>query len=123
MAVAVDRPTTASENPRRGGVWPPSERRDTRSSAELLLGRDHHGAGSGERGATNAAMEATVGDTISLNGALEPELEIAGRMRSLAPCARAGKTGQRERRKASADVRLDRDRVSSHPDNGDPAHA
>jgi len=54
-------------------------------------------------------MEATVGDTISLNGALEPELEIAGRMRSLASCARAGKAGQRERGKASADVRLDRD--------------
>jgi hypothetical protein len=30
-----------------------------------------------EAGATNTAMEATVGDTISLHGALEPELEIA----------------------------------------------
>jgi hypothetical protein len=32
---------------------------------------------------------------------------------------RAGQAGQRERGKPSADVRLNRDRVSSHPDDGD----
>jgi hypothetical protein len=35
----------------------------------------------------------------------------------------AGKAGQRERGKPSADVCLDGDRVSSHPDDGDPGHA
>jgi hypothetical protein len=35
----------------------------------------------------------------------------------------AGEAGQRERGKPSADVRLDGDRVSSHPDDGDPSHA
>jgi hypothetical protein len=40
-----------------------------------------------------------------------------------ASCAGAPvKAGQRERGKPSADVRLDGDRVSSHPDDGDAGH-